>query len=270
MYDSTMPTPTFTFPFGRPVRPCKPASSEPRPAFILGAYPSALHVEWLPPGGHSRIRAIAVDNEPEPFWNGADQDARIARWKRAVRFDPATMGEIGPAGKLNGSSGAWVDANVLEPLGITRADAWITDALDTYRCSRALAARLEDTYDKFARRAGLPASLLAVHPSEREIVEESLREHRERLLAELEACRPVRIVTLGNAALAVIRGLLPREGGADVKKLSARDGYGTPVILRLAARRVELLPLAHPAAPSAYRKAHDLWRTRTSPGRPRG
>jgi hypothetical protein len=254
-----MPRPAYTFPFGRPVRPCKPSASDPRPVFILGAYPSALHVEWKPPKGYSRIRAVAVDNEPEPFWKGDDQDDRIAKWKRAVKFDPATMGDILPAGTLNGSSGRWVDENILAPLGIARGSAWITDALDIYRCSTALAARLADTYDEFAARAGLEAARLQVHPSEREIIEESLRGHRRRLLAELETCRPERIVTLGNAALAVIRELLPREAGADVKRLSATDGYGKPVLLRLGTRKVELLPLAHPAAPPSYRKAHARW-----------
>lgn len=264
-----MPKTTNVFPFGRPVRPCKASSSEPRPIFVLGAYPSALHVEWMPPKGYSRIRAIAVDNEPEPFWNGDDQEERIAKWKRAAKFDPATMGEVKPAGKLNGSSGAWVDTNILKPLGVTRADAWITDALDTYHCSTALAARLQDTYDRFAKRAGLAASCLAIHPSEKEIIEESLREHRKRLLAELEACQPVRIVTLGNAALAVIRDLVPREGGADVKRLSAGEGYGTPIIARVEGRRVKILPLAHPAAPPRYQVAHEAW-CASAPGKMAG
>lgn len=254
-----MADPIFTFPFGRRVRPCKPSASEPKPIFVLGAYPSALHVEWTPPEGFKRIRAIAVDNEPEPFWNGEDEGDRIERWKRAVKFDPHTMGDIRPAGRLNGSSGAWVDENILKPLGVARADAWITDALDTYRCSTALAARLADTYDKLAVRTGLPAARLPEHPNEKQIIIEACDKHVRRLRTELERCKPDRIVTLGNAALAVVLELLPRVAGAELRRLSAGEGYGSPVMVRLGGRKVELLPLAHPAAPPRYQATHDAW-----------
>ena len=42
----TMP---FTFPFGRPVTRRPPSATSFRRVLILGAYPSALHVEWCPP-----------------------------------------------------------------------------------------------------------------------------------------------------------------------------------------------------------------------------
>jgi uracil-DNA glycosylase len=258
-----MVNPTFTFPFGRPVRACKPSASGSRPVFVLGAYPSALHVQWTPPQGYKRIRAIAVDNEPEPFWNGEGEEERIERWKRAVKFDPAVMGEVRTAGSLNGRSGRWVEENVLEPLGVGKGDAWITDALDTYRCSAALAARLLDTYDEFAMRAGLPGARLPRHPDEKQIILESLEKHTRRLMAELEACRPDRIVTLGNAALAVMLELSPRVAGAELRRLSAEAGYGRPTTLRLGTRRVELLPLAHPAAPRRYQTAHEAWKAAT-------
>lgn len=265
-----MPQPTYVFPFGRPVRPCKPSASDPRPLFVLGAYPSALHIEWTPPKPFKRIRAIAVDNEPGPFWNGEDEADRIEKWKRAVRFDPERMGVVRPAGDLNGSSGGWVDQNILEPLGAARGAAWISDALDTYRCSTALAARIEDTYNPFAAQAKCPTASLPTHPSEKQIIDEALAKHRKRLLVELESCRPDRIVTLGNAALAVILELAPRVSGAELRRLSATDGYGAPVTLQLGARRVELLPLAHPAAPPRYQEAHKAWRSGISRRRARG
>jgi uracil-DNA glycosylase len=226
---------------------------------VLGAYPSALHVAWTPPAPHRRIQAIAVDNEPEPFWNGADQEARVEAWKRAVKFDSARWGTVSVAGGLNGSSGDWVDKNILAPLGVSRADAWITDSLDTYRCSEGLAARIEDTYNPFAAAAGLPQSVLFQHPSEGDIISEALHEHQPRLRKEIETASPDVIVTLGNAALAVVRDLLPRSGGADTRRLAASENYGALVKLRVGQRDVELLPLAHPAAPLAYQDAHKAW-----------
>src|SRR5438552_3616039 len=74
-----------TFPFGQPVAPTRPSAVGPKRLFVLGAYPSALHVRWAPPAGQGRVvRALAVDNEPRPFWNGADQEERVLHWQRAV------------------------------------------------------------------------------------------------------------------------------------------------------------------------------------------
>ena len=50
------------FVFGRPVVPAKPVADGTRNFFVLGAYPSALHVQWRLPHNLGLIRAIAVDN----------------------------------------------------------------------------------------------------------------------------------------------------------------------------------------------------------------
>jgi len=140
------------FPFGLPILPCAPSSDYRCRVFILGAYPSALHVSWRPPDGLYRpIKAIAVDNEPEPFWTGQDEAARIEAWKERVGFDQAKWGAVAPAGRLNGSSGDWVEQQVLDPLGALRSNTWITDCLDTYRCSDGLASRIDDTYASWSR-----------------------------------------------------------------------------------------------------------------------
>ena len=45
------------FPFGRPVVACEPAATGRAAVFVLGAYPSALHVRWHPPQGQGRCRS---------------------------------------------------------------------------------------------------------------------------------------------------------------------------------------------------------------------
>jgi hypothetical protein len=57
-----------------------PVASSHCDLFVLGAYSSALHVRWTPPEQTKlrRIKALAVDNEPEPFWTGDDEPERIA------------------------------------------------------------------------------------------------------------------------------------------------------------------------------------------------
>lgn len=80
------------------------------------------------------------------------------------------------AGDLNGPSGKWVDDSLLLPLGISRADAWITDCLVTYRMSTGVARALADRFAPFAERAGLAKAVLSLNPSENAIVQEALAE----------------------------------------------------------------------------------------------
>jgi hypothetical protein len=245
------------FPFGASVLRRPPSASTKTRVFVLGAYPSALHVAWRPPQG-TPIKAMAVDNEPEPFWNGEDENKYIERWKKAVEFRDGEWGEVASVGALNGSSGGWVDDHVLVPLKADRDDAWITDCLDKYFSSTAGAHRIADTYEPFAKRMRLPSARLSAHPSETAIVDESTRHHTARLRQELSDAEPDIVVTLGNAALRVFRGIAGKMG--DIWKLRADSNYGSEVVVSFDGRRIVWLPLAHPAAPPVYQLAHAGWR----------
>jgi hypothetical protein len=251
---------SFVFPFGRPLIARPPVADGPRPLFILGAYPSAFHVAWRPPAasGLASIKAVAVDNEPEPFWTGADEPGRLISWKHAVEFDGSPWGEVDPVGKLNGSSGRWLDEQILGPLRHSRAETWITDCLDVYSCSSSLRQRLIDTYD---RMPGLPHWDLPEHPSEDDIVRQSIAHHTARLRSELAAARPLKIITLGNAALRVLARLVDDAGSTSLPKRLSADaaGYGQPLLVHVHGRSVAWLPLAHPAAPKLYQDSHKAW-----------
>lgn len=244
---------TGVFPFGRPGR-AAPPSARAAKLFVLGAYPSALHIRWTPPKPYRSVRALPVDLEPEPFWNGADQAARVMAWKRAVGWRDE-YGHADPAGRLNGSSGAWVDERILAPLGVRREDAWITDCLHWYCLSMGAAARIDDTYRPFAAEHDLPQVALPSHPSEGEIVTAAAVE-LPRLRAELLAVAPERAVTLGNAALRVMRQLV--DAGLP-RRLSAGGSYGRPAEGNSEGLGFTVLPLAHPAAPTVYQTAHERW-----------
>lgn len=246
-----------TYPFGQPVTPRPPSASGPRRFFVLGAYPSALHVEWLPPSPFKRIQAIPVDDEPTPFWTGYDQEERVTRWRDAVGFR-ASWGTVKANAKFNGPSGVTVAGRILTPLGITSDNVWITDVLNTYRASVGVGGRIADTYMPWAMSSRGPTSNLPPHPSENEIVTEGLRDHRQRLLAELATARPDVVITLGNAALRVVREVV---GDGGPRKLGL-EGYGAERSIRLATGVARWLPLAHPAAPPAYVAAHDEWLSR--------
>lgn len=248
---------SYTYPFGRPITPREPSATSPRRLFVLGAYPSALHVEWIPPKPWKRITAIPIDDEPSPFWDGADHEARVDAWKAHVGFDPA-WGSIQSIQRFNGPSGAWVRDNVLEPLEADTSGAWITDCLDTYRGSIGVTRRLSDTYGPFATALGLPAASLPPHPGETEIVQEALTHHTARLRAELGTARPELVVTLGNAALRVLGAIVDIEGRSAPSKLRVEE-YGKEIGIRVAGRSMRWLPLAHPAAPKRWQEVHEGW-----------
>jgi hypothetical protein len=182
------------FPFGRAVTRRPPSASASRPVFVLGAYPSALHVRWEPPRGSGlrAVQALAVDDEPEPFWAGADELDRIDSWRDTIAWRREWGHASPPSRNLNGPSGSWVDTNVLAPLNATRSDAWITDCLDTYRTSTGMAAAIAAVYAPFAPTWGLPVADVDPHPSETQIVAESTTLHLDRLRRELRHLPPRR------------------------------------------------------------------------------
>jgi hypothetical protein len=244
------------FPFGAPVRPVPPSRSVPSDVLVLGANPSALHVAWTPPcdSGLQPVRALAVDNEPSPFWDGGDEAQRVADWA-AAHFNDA-WGAVHPAEGLNGSSGRWVVASVLSVLDVEPADVWFTDCLDAYRAGEDQAARLADIYAPFARARGLPAAELPTHVSEAQIVREAMAAHAERLAGELQAAAPAIVVTLGDAAARVFGSLTnqPGEGGG-----LQRAGYGLTRVVEWEGRSLQWLALVHPEAPPEWQHLHRGW-----------
>ena len=250
----------MAYPFGQLVLPRPPIANGQRRAFGLGAYPSALHVAWNPPAPYRPIQAIAVDNEPEPFWDGANEVLLVGQWMQAVHFEEV-WGAIAPACEFNGRTGRQLDVRYLRPLCLTREQTWITDCLDTYRLSVGGAGRIADTYAPFAQAVHLPAAILGVHPSEAQIIQEALANHLPRLATELATAAPSLVFTLGNAALAVMRHLVQSANGAELPSaLSSNPAtYGIPVAVLIGGRRANWSPLAHPAAPTAYQAAHDVW-----------
>lgn len=245
------------FPFGAPVSSMAVEPRHTRPVFVLGAYPSALHVRWVPPddSGLKPIRALAVDNEPWPFWDGNDERDRIEVWSEQW-FDDR-CGTVAPAGSLNGSSGRWVRDQVLRPLGARPDDVWITDCLDTYRASDGQRRRIVDTYDALADEFGLPTAMLGEHPDEDQIVREALDTQRQRLLRELEVVSPEVIVTLGRAAARVLHAILELDGEAEL----SQDDYGAFTYVAFQDRPLQWVAFAHPGAPARWQAVHKAWRT---------
>lgn len=255
------------FPFGRknsarpPRRPSGAAD-----LFVLGVYPSALHVRWNAPAGKGapvRIGALAVDNEPVCFWDGADEEKRIARWKKAVEFPPdGGWGTVGPTAG-NGSSGELVVREVLSPLKVSPDKAWFTDAIPWYFVktgARQQGSAITERYGPFAKSRGLPPTELPERPKARELVDLAVRSQAVRIRREILESEAGLVVTLGQEAWDTLVGVAnnPKPPGDRLTSLA----YGKRGTIEIDGRKLEWLPLAHPGIvrqSKAWREAHQAW-----------
>jgi hypothetical protein len=229
---------------------------------VLGVYPSALHIRWTHPRG--RIAALAVDQEPWPFWEGHDDVDRVERWRQAVGWQ-SEWGDAEPVGRLNGSSGRAVCDRVLRPLGLDPDGVWLTDALPFFHVHRGdgtQGAAMLDRYDPFARTHGLPVHRLPDRPPAAELVRRAVRDEGERLCTELEASGAPLLITLGNEALAVAADLLTGDLPRGLRQ-GAHYGRRHPAALR--GRPFDVLPLVHPGQRGgAWTRTHDDWMAASS------
>lgn len=272
---------TYRFPFGS-----TPTSRPPRrPAgacrlFVLGVYPSALHVRWTPPLWAldrddlelSRVKALAVADEPTVFWDASEPDAdkAVAAWRDEVGFRTGEgrddWGRV--EASANGTSGRWVVSNVLLPLGADREDTWFTDAVDHYFVKPGTATArgqldVIDLYNRFAAASSsdlLPAEL-PVRPSQDALVALARRQHADRLRAEVAEASPRLIVTLGDEARRALLALADHAEGPPTQPLSSRSlaeestRYGEAGSVTVSGTTYGWHALVHPGQRSTW------WRT---------
>jgi uracil-DNA glycosylase len=250
------------FPFGQQAsrRPSRPPLDGEADLMVLGAYPSALHIRWTPPDGVAPVGALAVDDEPTLFWDGADARDRAEQWRERVGWRE-DWGWVGHAGS-NGSSGRQIVKEVLAPLGVKADQVYFTNCLPTYFLRQGRGSQHETIatrYNPFAvDRDGLEVSDLPIRPSGERLVRQSLEQEGDALREEIAESGAPRIVTLGQEAADVLAQLC----GAESVRLLPDESYGAPRGVTLARRSLEWLPLTHPAYSNAqWRQRHDQWAT---------
>lgn len=258
------------FPFGRPntIRPARMPAGD-ASVMVVGVYPSAWHVRWSAPKALARtepgttgVAALAVDVEPEVFWNGdgADFTSRLVDWTRATGFVPGDGdGEHGtiavkpPAS--NGSSGATVEARYLSPLGVQADHAAFTDVCPIFFVKRSSGARREQgdairaAYDPIAERLGFPPCTLPSRPAPARLVNRAATEFADPLLTDLRDSGASMIVTLGAESLQTMRSipdLHAEPPAASLGDIYDHGLYGRPGRLRIGGKTVDWLALVHP------------------------
>lgn len=267
------------FPFGQPstVRPPrKPAG--PARALVLGVYPSALHVRWRLPRwattqlGLTRaaVGALAVNVEPEVFWDGNNAEQRVQEWKQAVGWREGdkddSYGYV--SSSMNGTSGISVRNHILEPLGLPSEETWFTDAIPHFFMKRSgggsraqQADVIREIYEPIAKALALQPADLPERPSPKAFVDLALATEKERLRNELAESQTPLLITLGEEARRVLLGVADEADGPPQQPLRVRSTYGQPGRAAVNNREITWLALTHPGNRSSlWRKATTEWR----------
>ena len=264
------------FPFGAvsSARPPRRPEGDAR-AFVLGVYPSALHVRWTLPAwaapvvDRQVVASLAVDVEPVVFWDGEQPDAAslVDAWAASHFPDEAAdqVGDVAPGS--NGFSGRVVDSEVLAPLGCSPGEVWLTDAVNRYFVKRGnrrqagQAAVIEEVYQPIATRLGLPEASLPVRPTPAVLVDRAVEAEAERLLGEWQEARAPLLITLGEESRRVAARLADRVDGPPERRLRADDpAYGRPGRIDLGGRTAEWMALTHPGnRDRRWREAIAAW-----------
>lgn len=251
-----------TFPFGRPVRRVIQADRTRKRVFVLGVYASAVHARWCDANGKQIVKALGVASEPYIFWRGDGVEDILA----AIDV-PEEAGRLEPAARnLNGPSGRSIDEDFLQPLGLTRADAWLCD-LVPYSCmNRAQAQAVRRAYAPLVEQLALPRENWPRPPDR---YTNAVR--REEVAAELVESAAEVLITLGDQPL---RWFATAFGSKRSVRSYGHDAntYGRLHELDIHDRSLWLLPLVHPRQAaglglysSTWKALHTTWARRIAP-----
>lgn len=273
------------FPFGAVSRrrPPRVPTGETR-VFVLGVYPSALHVRWILPAwaqqefGRTHVSSLAVDVEPKVFWEGADPPAStlVQQWEKRYfpGDDPNTFGTVQPG--HNGSSGFNVANEILAKFGWRLDDVWLTDASNRFYVKKGPGKKpgqadvIHTVYNPFAQQVGLPQASLPPRPTPAALVGTAVKEEGSRLVQEwLQATAPI-LITLGEEARQVAAALAEDSEGPPRQPLRSHDPqYGHPGRIAIAGHDARWMALTHPGNRSqtwtSARQAWQRWATTWTP-----
>ena len=228
---------TGNFPFGQSIERVVQADRSPKRVFVLGVYASAVHARWCDARGRQMIKALGVASEPYIFWRGEGVEKILS----AIDVPPGAGRLVPPVGNLNGPSGRSVDEDFLEPLGLTRADAWLCD-LVPYSCmNKRQADAISRYYAPLVEQFALPPVNWPILPGKLTGVA-----RRKEIAAELWESTAEVVVTLGDRPL---KWFGAKAFGSE-RSLGAygRDSqsYGALHDVVFGGRVLSLLPLVHP------------------------
>jgi uracil-DNA glycosylase len=241
----------YRFPFGEVLKPLVQEDRTPKKVFVLGVYASAVHARWKC-NGQIVCQALAVASEPRIFWDGDPEEAKAIIGKIQM---PAELGYLEPAGRqLNGPSAKVLEENILEPLGVTRKEAWLCDLLPETRLNPSQQKALKEKYEPLMVQYGLNPVTIPKRPS----VFCSEARSRE-ILEEIEQSQAELLVLLGDLPIGQFLNRMADVPYSTLQEFVDLYGYGNPAPVMLGGRKIEVLPLAHPRQIGALGAHSEKW-----------
>ncbi len=238
------------FPFGQPVQEVVQAERSPKPVFVLGVYASAVHARWVSANNKTIVTALAAASEPYIFWRGENAESII----REIDI-PREIGQLLPADRqFNGPSGLALDKLILEPLGITRAEARLCDLVPHSCANPAQAKAIERAYLPLMEKYELPQPSVPSVPAQ---LTDEIR--RNAILDELQQSGAGTLILLGDQPIRWFLSCFDSRW----QRLSdfMRDGhdYGTIHCANIEGRQIDILPLAHPRQIAKLGHSSPIW-----------
>lgn len=234
------------FPFGEGVHKVKQQDRSPKKVFILGVYASAVHARWVDARRRTVVRALAVASEPYIFWRGEDVEKLI----RKIQI-PSALGELVPADdQFNGPSGIALDELIIEPLGITRDEAWLCDLVPHSCMNPAQRRAVEANYLPLLDDYHLPVPAVPTVP--RKLTDET---RCQEILREIEKSQAKVLILLGDKPIQWFLKYYVDTWG----RLSDFPQYGQVHPVQINGRELEILPLAHPRQIARLGRSSKKW-----------
>lgn len=242
---------SYYFPFGQKLFPLTQQDTSPKKVFVLGVYASAVHARWKK-DGKIICQALAVASEPRIFWDGDPEEAE--KIIKAVNI-PKEVGTLEPANrKLNGPSAKVLDDNILDPLGYTRADAWLCDCLPEARINSSQAKIIREKYDPLIEKYGLNKVTVPARPSAFCDVERSKEITDELMHSEAET-----LVLLGDIPIAQYLKKVSDVPYSTLGEYVELYGYGNATETLINGKIIKVIPLAHPRQIGALGAHSEKW-----------
>ncbi len=225
------------FPFGQPVRVLEQEDRSPKDVFVLGVYASAVHACWKGNNGKTIVKALAVASEPEIFWRGEGAEEIIQQ------IDiPKEVGQLSPAeSRYNGPSGIDLDKLYLDPLKITREDAWLCDLVPHHCLNKKQKKAIDRSYTPIMEKHNLPKPLQPPLPT---AFTDAFR--RKEILKEIDESKAKVLILLGDEPIKWFLSFF----NDNWKKLAdfgtSESEYGSIHSIDLNGKHIGILPLTHP------------------------
>lgn len=248
----------YYFPFGQVLHPLTQEDKSPKKVFVLGVYASAVHARWKK-DGKVICQALAVASEPNIFWDGNINEARLII--DAIDI-PKELGTLEPAGaQLNGPSAKVLDENILKPLGFTRPDAWLCDCLPEARLNPSQVKAIKERYNPLIAQYGLNEVTIPERPSVFCDYNRSIE-----IINEVMASQAELLVLLGDIPIAQFLKRVADVPYSSLGEYVDLFGYGKATEVEINGKVIKVLPLAHPRQIGAlgahslrWHLAHNEW-----------